>query len=73
MILTTAQQARNFVLYALDNDPLLDINVFGGDPTELARDVTPLVTLVFGTQTFSDKELSELVLEAVEAWLNRDY
>lgn len=65
MILTTRQQAENFVLYALQNDPLLeDIEV-----TELKNNIMPLVSLVFGTQTFSVEDQHDLIDETIARWL----
>ena len=68
MILTTAQQAHNFVLYALDNDSVLE----GLTGQELADWIAPSVRLVFGDHTFTSAALYEIIAEAIEAWLNRD-
>lgn len=66
MILNTVQQAQNFVLYALENDELLE----GYAGQELADNIAPQVRLVFGDHTFSSDVLYNLIAEAIEIFDN---
>jgi hypothetical protein len=66
MILTTVQQAKNFVLYALDTNPMYD---------ELSADKAAFnakvdVQLVFGMHTFTQEQLQEIVDYAIEVVLS---
>lgn len=70
MILTTADQARNFVLFALDSVRSDQWDVM--DFAEVREMVVGQLQMVFGSYTFSPSKLDELVEDAVQAWLDRD-
>ena len=67
MILTTAQQAHNFVLY------VLDYNAYCEDLMEdaLVGFLMTEVCSVFGKHTFSDDELNDIIMTAIRVFDNR--
>jgi len=64
MILSTQQQAQNFVLFALENSEMYDDLTDEGTREWLEKDVEN----VFGSQTFSHNEMQEILDYGIAAY-----